>query len=140
MVLHLTLPWTQDVILTYIRRSEDVQDKRFVNLRVVSTGVSLKIKVFFKENHLDWLSIHFFNKERTWGKPLIISSTQNRSNQVYITRNSEIHRLGHGQSITGERLEKVGWIESHNCHKRLIKYQKNPVVINNRSLCSKRSS
>ena len=44
------------------------------------------------------------------------------------------------RAITGERLEKVGWIESHNCHKRLIKYQKNPVVINNRSLCSKRSS
>ena len=138
MVLHLTLPWTQDVILTYIRRSEDVQDKRFVNLRVVSTGVSLKIKVFFKENHLDWLSIHFFNKERTWGKPLIISSTQNRSNQAYITRNSEIHRLGHGQSLEKGLKRWAGL--SHNCHKRLIKYQKNPVVINNRSLCSKRSS
>ena len=69
------------------------------NLRPVSTSVSFNIKVFFKENHLDWLSIHFFNKERTWGKPFIIRSTQNRLNQAYITRNLEIHRLRHGQSL-----------------------------------------
>ena len=35
------------------------------------------------------------------------------------------------RAITGERLGKVGWIESHNCHKRLMKYKKkaSPLII-----------
>ena len=33
------------------------------------------------------------------------------------------------QAITGERLNKVGWIESHNYHKCLITYQKPSTLI-----------
>ena len=33
------------------------------------------------------------------------------------------------RAITGRRLDKVGWIESHNCHKCLIKYRKPSTLI-----------
>ena len=33
------------------------------------------------------------------------------------------------QAITGGRLDKVGWIESHNYHTRLIKYRKPSTII-----------
>ena len=33
------------------------------------------------------------------------------------------------RAITGGRLHKVGWIESHNYHKRLIKYRKPSTLI-----------
>ena len=107
------------------------------NLRPVSTGVSFNIKVFFKENHLDWLSIHFFNKERTWGKPLIIRSTQNRLNQAYIRRNLEIHRLRHGQSLEKglERWAGLNRITVTNAWWNI----KKSIASNNRPLCSKRS-
>ena len=57
-----------------------------------ATDVSLNIQLFFKQNHLDYyIWVHFFQKERTWGKYFTIRSIQNRLNQAYITQNLEIY-------------------------------------------------
>ena len=46
-------------------------------------------------------------------------------NQAYITRNLEIHRRRYGQSLE----EGFTRIESHNYHKRPIKYRKPSTLI-----------
>ena len=39
------------------------------------------------------------------------------------------HGIATAWIITGARFDKVGWIKPHNCHKRLIKYQKPSTLI-----------
>ena len=72
---------------------------------------------------LSWVSVHFLNKELTWGKPSTNRSMQNHLNQGSYHMEFR-NTLTAAQAITGKRLDKVGWIESHNYHKCLIKYWK----------------
>ena len=54
-----------------------MQQENWPKQLILTTDVSLNIKLFFKENHLDynlWVSVHSFNKERKWGKLFTIKT------------------------------------------------------------------
>ena len=85
----------------------------------------------FKENRSDyvlWVSVHFFNKKLTWEKPFTIK-TYRKPCKSNICQTKIRNLLATTQGITGGRLEKVGWTESFNYHKHLIKDQKPLILI-----------
>ena len=67
--------------------------------------------------------VHFFNKKLTWQKPFTIKKYR-KPHKSNIRQTKIRNLLATTQGITGGRLDKVGWIESYNYHKHLVKYQK----------------
>ena len=115
----------------------------------------MKLKTFFiletpKQLNLQLtfpLISNFFSKKTIWitifefqftfstknenGGSLLLSEVRFEP-RVYHTkfRNTSTE----AQAVTGGRLDKGGWIESHNYHKRLIKYRKPSTLITGDSI------
>ena len=96
-----------------------------------TTDISLNIQLFFKKKPFGVLALSLSSlfQQRTdmgevfyyekYVKPFELS--------VYHTKFRNTSTAA--RAITERRLDKVGWIESHNYHKCLIKYRKPSTLI-----------
>ena len=96
-----------------------------------TTDVSLNIQLFSKKAiWITFFEFQFtFSTKNEHGGSLLLSEARKtvRTISVYYTKFRNTSTAA--QTITGGRLDKVGWIESHNYHKRLIKHRKPSMLI-----------
>ena len=96
-----------------------------------TTDVSLNIQLFSKKAiWITFFEFQFtFSTKNEHGGSLLLSEARKtvRTISVYYTKFRNTSTAA--QAITGGRLDKVGWIESHNYHKRLIKHRKPSMLI-----------
>ena len=96
-----------------------------------TTDVSLNIQLFSKKTiWITFFEFQFtFSTKNEHGGSLLLSEARKtvRTISVYYIKFRNTSTAA--QAITGGRFDKVGWIESHNYHKRLIKHRKPSMLI-----------